>query len=240
VLRDLYLERKWTRRAFIWHEAADTRVFRPIASNETDGDLVWVGNWGDEERSAELQEFLLDPIKALALKARIHGVRYPEHALKSLADAGVEYAGWIANFAASQVFAKFKVTVHVPRRPYVQALPGIPTIRVFEALACGIPLVCSPWNDSEDLFTPGKDYLVARSAREMQRHLKLLVNEPEAARQLAAHGHRTILSRHTCAHRVDELMEIVAELESTKPRREAKRKRRKPKSRKKRVVPIRP
>ncbi|HKI02795.1 MAG TPA: glycosyltransferase, partial [Thermoanaerobaculia bacterium] len=37
-------------------------------------------------------------------------------------------------------------------------------------------------------------------------------NEPEARRQLAAHGHRTILSRHTCAHRVDELMEIVAEL----------------------------
>ena len=240
VLRDLYLERKWTRRAFMWHEAADTRLFRPIASDEKDGALVWVGNWGDDERTAELQEFLLDPINALGLKARVHGVRYPEHARNSLADAGVEYAGWVANFAAPQVFSRFKVTVHVPRRPYVQALPGIPTIRVFEALACGIPLVCSPWNDSEDLFTPGRDFLVARNGREMQRHLKLLVNEPEAARQLAAHGHRTILSRHTCAHRVDELMEIVAELESTKPRREARRKRGTAKSRKKRVMPIRP
>ena len=39
------------------------------------------------------------------------------------------------------MFARYRVTVHVPRRPYVAALPGIPTIRPFEALACGIPLV---------------------------------------------------------------------------------------------------
>ena len=39
---------------------------------------------------------------------------------------------------------RFKATVHVPRRPYVKALPGIPTIRVFEALACGIPLDLFP------------------------------------------------------------------------------------------------
>jgi spore maturation protein CgeB len=212
VLRDLYLKRKWTRRAWTWHEAADTRVFRPIASDEKEGDLVWVGNWGDEERTAELQEFLLDPVKSLGLRARIHGVRYPDHAKQRLADAGIEYAGWLANFAAPQVFARFTVTVHVPRRPYVQALPGIPTIRVFEALACGIPLVCSPWDDAEGLFTPGRDFLVARTGGEMRRHLKLLVNEPEAARQLAAQGHRTILSRHTCAHRVDELLNVVAEL----------------------------
>ena len=44
------------------------------------------------------------------------------------------------------------MTVHVPRRPYVDALPGIPTIRVFEALACGIPLVSAPWRDEEGLF----------------------------------------------------------------------------------------
>ena len=55
-----------------------------------------------------------------------------------------------------EVFARFRVTVHVPRRPYVEALPGIPTIRVFEALACGIPLVCAPWDDAEGLFTPGR------------------------------------------------------------------------------------
>jgi len=110
------------------------------------------------------------------------------------------------------VFARFGVTVHVPRRPYVEALPGIPTIRVFEALACGIPLVCSPWPDVENLFTPGRDYLVARDGEDMKRHLRRVLNEPEVARALSAHGLRTILARHTCAHRADELLAVMEEL----------------------------
>jgi spore maturation protein CgeB len=212
VLRDLYLKRGWTQRAWTWHEAADTRLFHPIAGCEQDGDLVWVGNWGDDERTAELQEFLLDPVRTLGLKARIHGVRYPDHAKAALAAAGVEYAGWLPNFRAPEVFARFKVTVHVMRRPYTLALPGIPTIRVFEAVACGIPLVCSPWDDAEGLFTAGQDYLVAHDGAAMTRHLRQVLNEPQYARQLADHGHRTILARHTCAHRVDELLSIVADL----------------------------
>jgi spore maturation protein CgeB len=212
VLRDLYLDRGWAARAWTWHEAADARVFRPLADVPNEGDLVWVGNWGDEERTAELHEFLLEPVKAVSLRARVHGVRYPEHAKAALQDAGIEYAGWLPNFKAPQAFAAFTVTVHVPRRPYVQALPGIPTIRVFEALACGIPLVCSPWDDAERLFTPGLDYLVARTGREMREHLRMLVNDPAAAADVAMYGHHTILSRHTCAHRVDELLRVHAEL----------------------------
>jgi spore maturation protein CgeB len=226
VLRDLYLANRWTRRAWTWHEAADTRLFRPIHDQAKVGDVIWIGNWGDEERTAELHEFLLGPIKAMKLKAEVHGVRYPDHARASLKDAGIRYAGWLPNFLAPQAFAQFKVTVHVPRQPYTLALPGIPTIRPFEALACGIPLISAPWDDAEHLFTPGEDLLIARSGAEMKRHLGLLVNEPEARRQLAAHGHRTILSRHTCAHRVDELMEVVAELQNDKtPARRLRRKR---------------
>ena len=214
VLRDLYLREGWTKRAWTWHEAADTRVFRPIADRPCEGELVWVGNWGDEERTAELHEFLLGPVKSLGIKARVYGVRYPDHAKKALAEAEIEYAGWLPNFDAPEVFARFKVTVHVPRRPYVQALPGIPTIRVFEALACGIPLVCSPWNDAEGLFRSQFDYRTARDGAEMKRHLRELLDDPEAARVQAMHGHRTLLSKHTCAHRVDELLNIVAELKN--------------------------
>jgi spore maturation protein CgeB len=54
----------------------------------------------------------------------------------------------------------------------VQALPGIPTIRVFEAFACGLPLVCAAWEDAEGLFTPGEDYLVAHDGREMTRQMR--------------------------------------------------------------------
>ncbi len=211
VLRDLYLANGWARQAWTWHEAADTRVFRPLAGREREGDLVWVGNWGDGERTAELHEFLLGPVADLKLAARVHGVRYPDDARAALGRAGIAYGNWLPNFAAPEAFARYGVTVHVPRRPYVQALPGIPTIRVFEALACGIPLVCSPWDDAEGLFTPGEDYWVAADGADMRRKLRRLLNEPETARRLAAHGHYTVLSRHTCAHRVDELLNIVAE-----------------------------
>jgi spore maturation protein CgeB len=217
VIRDLYLERGWARRAWTWHEAADTRVFHPVNKNggdgRRDGDLVWIGNWGDEERTAELKEFLIEPVRDLRLMARSYGVRYPEHAIESLNEAGIEYGGWLPNYEAPQAFARFKVTMHIPRRPYVESLPGIPTIRVFEALACGIPLVCSPWDDAEGLFTPGKDYLVARDGRESRRLLSELLADEPWRRSLASHGLRTILARHTCAHRVDELLAIYGELE---------------------------
>src|SRR5256885_10839612 len=52
----------------------------------------------------------------------------------------------------------------------------------------------------------------------MTAQLRWLLDDSEGARRLAAHGHRTVLSRHTCAHRVDELMEVVAELESREAR----------------------
>jgi spore maturation protein CgeB len=212
VIRDLYLQEGWTQRAWTWHEAADTRVFHPIKDAQPEGDLVWVGNWGDEERTRELHEFLLQPVKALGLKARVYGVRYPDHALEALQEAGIEYAGWLPNYQAPQVFAGFKVTVHVPRRPYVEALPGIPTIRPFEALACGIPLVCAPWSDAEGLFTPGEDYLTARNGDEMKAQLQTVLHDRNRRQALVEHGRATIVARHTCAHRVDELLHIYSQL----------------------------
>ena len=73
------------------------------------------------------------------------------------------------------------MTVHVPRRPYARMLPGIPTIRMFEALACGVPLVSAPWDDREHLFTPGEDYLVARDGVGMRRHLRRAARRPRVA-----------------------------------------------------------
>jgi spore maturation protein CgeB len=212
VIRDHYLANGWTSRAWTWHEAADTRTFRPLATERIKGDVVWIGNWGDDERSEELYEFLIDPVRTLGLTACVHGVRYPEHAREALAKAGIEYGGWLPNYEVPQVFARYRLTVHVPRRPYVQQLPGIPTIRPFEALACGIPLVCSPWDDAEHLFTPCEDYLVARDGDEMREHIQLLLRDSATAARISAHGLRTVRERHTCAHRVNELLAICRDL----------------------------
>jgi len=115
------------------------------------------------------------------------------------------------------IFARHRVTVHVPRRPYARALPGIPTIRVFEALACGIPLVCAPWRDSENLFRPGKDYLIAADEAAMERHLAALRDDLDLRRSLAASGLQTIRARHTCAHRARELIDILHGLRASAP-----------------------
>jgi spore maturation protein CgeB len=211
VIREQYVARGWARRAWTWHEAADPHVFRPREAKHA-GDLVWIGNWGDEERSAELRSYLIDPVRAIGLRARVHGVRYPDEARRQLTDAGIEYGGWLPNYQAPCVFAQFRVTVHVPRRPYVEALPGIPTIRVFEALACGIPLVSCWWDDAEGLFSAGEDFLMVRTPHEMISALRDVLADPDRASALAAHGRRTVLARHTCAHRVDELMSVYEEV----------------------------
>jgi spore maturation protein CgeB len=221
VIREAYVRKGWSRRAWTWHEAADVRMAHPpdVGARTYDGDVVWIGNWGDDERSAEIRDFLIQPIAELKLRAAVHGVRYPAEARAALDDAGIAYRGWLPNYRVPDVFGRFRATVHIPRRPYVEALPGVPTIRVFEALACGIPLVSCWWDDREGLFRPG-DLLMVRTPDDMRRALRLMLNDPALAASMAASGRETILARHTCAHRVAELLGIVSTMTGA-PRPEA-------------------
>lgn len=212
VITEIYLQEGWTKKAWTWHEAADTRIFKPVATPVPEGDLVWIGNWGDDERTKELFEFLTEPVKALKLKAKIYGVRYPESAKKALQDAGIEYGGWLPNFKAPEIFSRYRFTAHVPRGPYVRSLTGIPTIRPFEALACGIPLLSSPWNDAENLFTPGKDFQFAQNGKEMIAWMQNILSDDSLVADMTKHGLATIHQKHTCAHRVNELYDICGEL----------------------------
>ncbi len=216
VLSEVYRAQGWSERVWTWHEAADHRIFHPrqpvTAETNPTGDLVWIGNWGDGERAAELEEFLFQPVRELSLSCRLYGVRYPADVLRKLEADGVNYCGWLPNFRVPEVFAGHRVTVHVPRRHYVQTLPGIPTIRPFEVMACGIPLISAPWQDGEGLFTPGKDFLVARDGQEMKKQLRRVLQDRELANELSEHALATILARHTCTHRVDQLMEILGSL----------------------------
>ncbi len=214
VLRQFY-ERHAVGPAWTWHEAADTRIFYPRPAAGPKRDLVWIGNGGDGERRREYEQFLFEPVQALELEATVYGVRYEADDRAALAAAGIRYNGWLANFKVPEVFAAHRLTLHIPRRPYARLLAGIPTIRPFEALACGIPLICAPWEDREKLFTQGKDYLMAADSRAMTKHIRAVLNDSKLAASLSAHGRRTILNRHTCVHRVDELLAILSELGKT-------------------------
>lgn len=214
ALAEVYRRWGWGRRVFTWHEAADTWLFRPPAEEGPRAGLVWVGNWGDGERAAELEEFLLRPARDAGLPLDVHGVRWPDAALRTLGVQGARFRGWVANTDVPLAFAQHMATVHVPRRFYVRTLPGIPTIRVFEALACGIPLASAPWEDSEGLFRPGEDFLMCRDGSAMTRALRDLAQDGGLRATLAANGLAAIRARHSCAHRAGELLGHLATLRS--------------------------
>ncbi len=211
ALRSIYrtqfgLEKVWT-----LHEAADITVFFPEPRPRT-ADVVWIGNWGDGERSRELHEFLIEPAKRLPqYRFLVYGVRYPDEGQEALADAGIEYGGYLPNLSAQRVYNAAGLTLHVPRQQYTGAMAGIPTIRVFEALATGTPLISAPWEDREHLFNPG-DFRMVQNAEEMTASIHELLSNEVLAHSQAEQGLATILQRHTCMHRAEELTEICEEV----------------------------
>jgi spore maturation protein CgeB len=209
IYRDLFgVERAW-----VFHEAADTTHFLPLSAEKRNTDVIWVGNWGDEERTRELQEFLIRPAAALReYDFAVHGVRYSISARNQLKRSGIDYRGYLPNLEAPRAYSSSAISLHVPRRFYANGLSGIPTIRVFETLACGVPLVCSPWADAEGLFRAGVDFITVPDGPAMKAALRGLLLDDKARQQIAANGLETIRAHHTCAQRAQQLLEICEEL----------------------------
>jgi spore maturation protein CgeB len=215
VLREIYLKLGWASRAFTWHEAADTDLYHPFPHIEPQQDVVWIGNWGDDERSVELYSYLIEPVSSLGLHGTIYGVRYPEPAIAAIAAAGMAYGGWLPAHRVPAALACAHVTVHVPRGPYARSLPGIPTIRMFEAMACGVPIVSAPWEDVEELFAPGT-YLRAGNDEQMKAALHMLLQDPELASTMADAAYEHLIEHHTCRHRAIELLMIADGIRSSR------------------------
>lgn len=216
-LRRTYQTDWGVRKAYTLHEAADSERFTPVLDCNKQYDVTWIGNWGDEERTQELREFLIRPAAQThtGCQARWQacGVRYPESARLHLQTAGIHFGGYVPNLDVPHCYSLSRVAVHIPRRYYVGPLAGIPTIRVFEALACGIPLLSAPWSDVENLFEAGSDYWRATTGAEMTALLMQLLAHPEQQSELGRRGATTVRSRHTCAHRACELEAICRDLD---------------------------
>jgi spore maturation protein CgeB len=212
AIRRIYLEVFAARRAWTLHEAADTARFFPRQDSQAN-EISWIGNWGDEERTCELQEFLIEPLASLdRAQPAVYGVRYPHDARRQLRTAGIEYRGYLPNLSAPDVYSRCALTLHIPRRCYANGLSGIPTIRMFEAFACGVPLICSPWTDLEGLFQPNEDYITVPDGKSMKAEIEHLLRDDHARRQLSEHASQTITQKHTCWHRARQFEEICEEL----------------------------
>src|SRR5207248_10870964 len=167
---------------------------------------------GDGDRSDELEDYVFAPRASLpALTFAVYGVRYPEQVLARFNhDLDIAYRGWLPNLQVPSVYSAARVVLHVPRRQYVELLPGPPTIRVFEALATGACLISLPWQDTDRLFEAGTDYAVAHSPDEMRDLIAWLCEDDAARTAFGEQGRRTILNRHTCGHRADQLLEVLS------------------------------
>jgi spore maturation protein CgeB len=214
MLAEQYRRTRAAHRTWVWHEAADTTVFYPRATNRTEGDLVWIGDWGDAARIAEIEELMLKPVEALGLFANLYGMHYPESAVQSLAARGIAYHGWVASHQIPEAFARHRLTVHLATHGSDRAFRGMPAIQMFEALACGIPLITARWNDAEGLFPRGC-FLVARSGHEMQAHLRDVLSDPALAQSLRENGLKVVHERHSCRHRAEDLLDIYASIKQT-------------------------
>jgi len=198
-------------RVEIFHEAADTTVFAPLPVPKTT-DVVFIGNYGDGDRSEELEDYVFEPRLSLRqFRYAVYGVRYPEEVVARLNNGlDITYGGWLPNVRVPRVYSSARVVLHIPRRQYVELLPGTPTIRVFEALATGACLISLPWPDTDRLFEAGRDYAVAHSPEDMRDLIAWLCQDDAARAALGSHGRQTILQRHTCGHRAEQLLQIIS------------------------------
>jgi spore maturation protein CgeB len=196
--------------AVVLHEAADITVFFPEPLPLVT-DVVFIGNYGDGDRSHELEDYVFGPRADFpGLKYSVYGVRYPEHVVARLNNGlSIDYGGWLPNIMVPSVYSSARLVLHVPRRQYVELLTGTPTIRVFEALACAACLISLPWPDSDHLFTAGEDFAVAHSPSEMRELIAWLSEDDAARERFGQQGRRTILDRHTCGHRADQLLGLL-------------------------------
>lgn len=213
AITEIYKRDFGLHRVYTVHEAADPDLFRPI-NLPKEQDVVFIGNWGDNDRNETLETYLLQPSNLLPdLRFSLYGVRYSAELLERFArEYHVRYRGWVANYRAPLVYAASKMSLHLPRQQYTSAVYGTPTIRVFEALACGLPLISLPWPDTDEMFCAGEDYLVVKDQVEMVEAIRSLAADPATRKKLGDSGRARILAHHTVRHRARQIIEIVAGL----------------------------
>ncbi|PYV47136.1 MAG: hypothetical protein DMG94_07375 [Acidobacteria bacterium] len=78
--------------------------------------------------------------------------------------------------------------------------------------ACGVPVVCSPWEDHEQLFKPNEDFICVPNGRVMKAEIAHLLRDDAARGQLSKSALETIQQRHTCRHRAIQFQDICQEL----------------------------
>ena len=187
------------RRALAFHCFVDPDAYRPV-----EAELRWaagyLGTYGADRQPA-LERLLLDPARARPdLRFAVAGPQYPDDLEWP---PNVERIEHLAPPEHPPFYAAQALTVSVTRADMRRA-GWSPSVRLFEAAACAVPVVTDAWPGIEDFFVPGLEILVEDAAA-------ALALDPAELRAIGERARRRVLAEHTAGHRVEALERLVAE-----------------------------
>jgi spore maturation protein CgeB len=169
-------------------------------------DMGYLGTYS-ADRQAALDELMCGPARRWSSgRFTVAGSLYPAKLswpanLERIEHVGPDRHGWF--------YSRQRFTLNITRTDMIQ-MGYSPSVRLFEAAACGIPIISDWWPGLETIFVPGKHILVARSADEVLCYLRELPDHER--QQLAIRARQHVLARHTAAHRAIALEGYVEEI----------------------------
>jgi spore maturation protein CgeB len=191
------------RAARAFYCSVDAEQYRP-EPHPALWDLGYLGTYG-EDRQPALDRLLLEPARRWREgRFVVAGPQYPREVRWPPNVARIEH---LAPPQHVSFYNAQRFTLNVTRRDMVEA-GWSPSVRLFEAAACGTPVVSDVWDGLETVFTPGEEILLARTPEEALELVRALPEEERLA--IGAAARARVLREHTAAHRARQLEELVA------------------------------
>jgi spore maturation protein CgeB len=183
--------------------SVDPSLYFPEARG-TRWDLGYMGTYSDD-RQPTLERLLLEPARrAPHDRFVVAGPQYPRTIRWP---SNVERVPHLPPRKHRTFYNAQRFTLNVTRADMVSA-GWSPSVRLFEAAACGTPIVSDPWEGLDSFFTPDTEILIAHTPLDTLRYL----NEIDESDRIAI-GQRArdrVLAGHTAAHRAAELEQYLA------------------------------
>jgi spore maturation protein CgeB len=187
------------------HCSVDPELYYAEAA-ETRWDLAYLGTHSADRQPA-LERLLVEPARAWKSgRFIVAGAQYPSDLLWP---GNVERVAHLSPSAHRAFYNAQRFALNVTRVDMVQA-GWSPSVRLFEAAACGTPILTDAWAGLDAFFEPGREVAVVRSAADV---LAWLRETPDEARvEMAAFARRRVLAEHTAAHRAEALCALARDL----------------------------
>lgn len=206
------LQRKYgSPRARALYCSVDPELYAPLET-ETRWDLGYLGTYSDD-RQPTLDALLLEPARrAPDLRFIVAGPQYPESIEWP---TNVEREIHLAPREHPQFYGAQRWTLNVTRAAMIRA-GWSPSVRLFEAAACAVPVISDHWEGLDLLFTPGREIIIAQSPADVLRVLS--ETSDEERRRIGSLARTRVIAEHTAEVRARGLEEYVRERRNEKRR----------------------